>query len=230
MDGSGQEIAPGLHRIEAPLGERFVACYLIVGEQAALLFDTGVAETPEASSAPDCDAAGIPRTSVRWAVVSHCDVDHMGGDAAVKRAFPEVQLLAHEADARLIGDVEAIIDERYSEFREPHGIDIDGGMIEWCRSAAEAVPVDIRISGPTELDLGGRVVEVLPTPGHSDGSISIWDPTTRAALTADAILGDSLHFADGRPAFPPTYRSPCPYLRSIERVEALEPEWLLTAH
>ena len=207
-----------------------MACYLIVGEQAAVLFDTGVAETPEASIAPYCDAAGIPRESIRWAVISHCDVDHMGGDAAAKRVFPGVQLLAHEADARLIGDVEAIIEERYREFREGHGIDIDEGMIEWCRSAAQAVPVDNRVDGPTELDLGGRVVEVLPTPGHSDGSISIWDPSTRAALTADAILGDSLHFADGRPAFPPTYRSPGPYLRSIERVETLDPEWLLTAH
>ncbi|MEX1295493.1 MAG: MBL fold metallo-hydrolase [Candidatus Limnocylindrales bacterium] len=230
MDGRGQEIAGGLHRIEAPLGERFVACYLIVGERAAVLFDTGVAETPEASIAPYCEAAGIDRSSVRWAVISHCDVDHMGGDAAARRVFPEVRLLAHEADARLIGDVDAIIEERYREFRAPHGIDIDEGMIAWCRGAAEAAPVDIRIDAPTELDLGGRRVHLLPTPGHSDGSISVWDPTTRAALTSDAVLGDSLHFADGRPAFPPTYRRPGPYLRSIERIEALAPEWLLTAH
>ena len=46
MEGSGREIAPGLHRIEAPLGERFVACYLITGGRAAVLFDTGVAATP----------------------------------------------------------------------------------------------------------------------------------------------------------------------------------------
>ncbi len=230
MEGTGTELAPGLHRIEAPLGERFVACYVITGSDAAVLFDTGVAETPAGSIAPYCASAGIPLDTIRWAVISHCDVDHMGGDAAVKRLIPGVQLLAHEADTRLIGDVEAIIEERYREFRDEHGIDIDSGMIEWCRTAAEAAPVDIRITGPTELELGGRTVTVLPTPGHSDGSISVWDPATRAVLTSDAILGESLHFADGRPAFPPTYRKPGPYLETIAAVAALEPEWLLTAH
>jgi glyoxylase-like metal-dependent hydrolase (beta-lactamase superfamily II) len=230
MEGSGREITAGLHRIEAPLGERFVACYIIVGGEAALLFDTGVAATPEGSIVPYCEAAGIPLESFRWAVISHCDVDHMGGDAAARRLLPDAQLVAHRADARLIGDVEAIIEERYREFRDAHGIDIDQGMIDWCRSSAAAVPVDIRIDDETELDLGGRRVRLLPTPGHSAGSISVWDPATRAALTSDAILGETLHFADGRPAFPPTYREPGPYLRSIDAVEALEPEWLLTAH
>ena len=81
MDGSGREIAPGLHRIEAPLGERFVACYLVAGDRAAVLFDTGVAATPAAS------IAAVLRTrrastagSIGWVVISHCDVDHMGGE------------------------------------------------------------------------------------------------------------------------------------------------------
>jgi glyoxylase-like metal-dependent hydrolase (beta-lactamase superfamily II) len=73
-------------------------------------------------------------------------------------------------------------------------------------------------------------VQVLATPGHSDGSVSIWDPASRAVLTSDAILGDSLHYADGRAAFPPTYRDPAQYLRTIATIEALEPQWLLTAH
>ena len=230
MEGTGTQIAPGVHRIEAPLGERFVACYIVTGDSAAVLFDTGVAETPAASIVPYCEAAGIALDSIRWAVISHCDVDHMGGDAALKRLLPGVSLLAHAADARLIGDVEAIIEERYREFREAHGIDIDEGMMAWCREAAEAAPIDVVIDGRTELDLGGRRVQVLPTPGHSDGSVSLWDPATRVLLSADAILGESLHFADGRPAFPPTYRKPAPYLESVAAVEALAPEWLLTAH
>jgi hypothetical protein len=43
-------------------------------------------------------------------------------------------------------------------------------------------------------------------------------------------MGESLHFADGRAAFPPTYRKPTPYLESIAAIEALQPKWLLTAH
>ena len=34
MEGIGREVASGIHRIEAPLGDRYVACYLVVGEDA----------------------------------------------------------------------------------------------------------------------------------------------------------------------------------------------------
>ena len=42
LSAQGRELAPGLHRVEAPLGERFVACYLVVGDDATVLFDTGI--------------------------------------------------------------------------------------------------------------------------------------------------------------------------------------------
>jgi glyoxylase-like metal-dependent hydrolase (beta-lactamase superfamily II) len=230
MEGSGQELAPGLHRIEAPLGERFVACYLIVGSDATLLFDTGVDATPAGSIVPYCESAGIDIASIRWVLTSHCDVDHMGGNAAALALLPEADLVAHVADQPLIEDVEAIIEQRYREFRDGHAIDLDEAMMEWCRDSARAAPVDMAIDAPIELDLGDRSVDVLVTPGHSDGSISLWDRASRAALVSDAVLGDSLHFADGRAAFPPTYRRPAPYLASIAHLETLRPELLLTAH
>lgn len=230
MEGIGREVASGIHRIEAPLGDRYVACYLVVGEEAVLLFDAGIDGTPAGSILPYCRSAGIAPESIRHAVISHCDVDHMGGDAALKEQLPGVSILAHVDDQRLIEDVDRIIDERYREFRHDHAIDIDEATIEWCHQVARAAPIDVALSGSTELDLGGRRLTILHTPGHSPGSISIWDEATRGALTSDAVLGDSLHLADGRPAFPPTYRFPTPYRATIDALEALRPDLLLTAH
>jgi len=230
MEGTGQELAPGLHRIEAPLGERFVACYVISGDDSALLYDSGVDATPAASIVPYCESVGIDLERLRWVVISHCDVDHMGGDAAIKELLPGASLVAHAADQPLIEDVDRIIEERYREFRDDHGIDLDPAMTEWCRDVARAAPLDSAIDGPTHIDLGNRSVEVMHTPGHSEGSIALWDPVSSAALTSDAVLGESLHLADGRPAFPPTYRRPTPYLASISQVRSRRPELLLTAH
>ena len=230
MDGSGREVASGLHRIEAPLAERYVACYVIVGNDAALLFDTGVEVTPAGSMAPYRRAAGIAPADIRWVVVSHADVDHMGGDAAAKELLPGASLVAYRGDQLLIEDVEALIEQRYREFRDGHGIDLDPAMLGWCRVVARAAPIDVALEGSMLLDLGGRQVRILHTPGHSDGSISIWDPMTWAALSSDAVLGESVHLADGRPAFPPTYRRPRPHLESIAAIEALAPALLLTAH
>lgn len=230
MEGDGIELARGLHRIEAPLGERYVACYLVIGADTALLVDTGVDATPAGSLAPYCERIGLDRERVRWIVVSHCDVDHMGGDAAARALFPQAALVAHAADRALIEDVGRIVEERYREFAAPHGIDIAPETIAWCHEVARAATVDLVIEGPVTIDLGERAVTILPTPGHSPGSISVHDPASGALLTSDAVLGRTLHLRDGRPAFPPTYRRPGPYRATIEALARLGPRWLLTAH
>jgi glyoxylase-like metal-dependent hydrolase (beta-lactamase superfamily II) len=207
-----------------------VACYLVVGERAALLFDTGIDDTPVDTLLPYLEAIGLAREHVRWIVVSHCDVDHMGGNAAARALFPQAALVAHSADRALIEDVGRIVEERYREFAGPHGIDIAPETIAWCHEVARAARVDLALDGAALIDLGGRSVRIMPTPGHSPGSLSLHDPTTGAVLTSDAVLGLTLHLRDGRPAFPPTYRLPGPYRDTITTLGALAPRWLLTAH
>jgi hypothetical protein len=46
------EVAPGIHRIEADLGERYVCQYLLVGDERTLLVDTGLRDMPEEVIAP----------------------------------------------------------------------------------------------------------------------------------------------------------------------------------
>ena len=41
------EIAQGIHRVEAPLGDRFVCMYLLVGDECTILIDTGIAKMPQ---------------------------------------------------------------------------------------------------------------------------------------------------------------------------------------
>jgi hypothetical protein len=40
-----EEVAAGIHRIESDLGPRFIAQYLVVGEERTVLVDTGLADT-----------------------------------------------------------------------------------------------------------------------------------------------------------------------------------------
>lgn len=230
MDGSGFEVAPGIHRIEAPLGDRFVACHLVVGSRAAVLVDTGVDATPRDSIAPYCDRIGLARDRIRWIVVTHDDVDHMGGNASAAAAFPAAAFVAHQRDIELVEDVGRIVRERYSEFAVDHGIDVEPGFKAWCHAVARAVPIDLRLAGSLELALGDRTIEVFETPGHSHGSISVWDSATRSAIIGDAVLGATVRTADGRPAFPPTYRYPGPYRRTIDELARRGPALLLAAH
>jgi glyoxylase-like metal-dependent hydrolase (beta-lactamase superfamily II) len=224
------EIRPGLHRIPAPLGERFVALYLLVGPDGALLVDTGIRESITETLLPYLDEHGIERTTVRWALNTHCDFDHTGGNGALKAAIPGIELLVHELDRELTEDVQRLIDVRYGEFREADGFDDPPETTAYLRSVSDLVPVDRVVRGSEDLDLGDRRVRILHVPGHSPGHLAVHDPRNRAVLIGDATLGTTVPTADGRPAFPPTYRDVDPYLASIALFRSLEPDLLLTAH
>lgn len=51
-------------------------------------------------------------------------------------------------------------------------------------------------TGAVPFDLGGRVLEVLGTPGHHQASITIYDPWTGLLLTGDTILPGRLYIED----------------------------------
>ena len=55
----------------------------------------------------------------------------------------------------------------------------------------------IDVSEGDELDLGGRTVRIIETPGHSPGSISILDPKNRILFTGDCCCrGEILAFSE----------------------------------
>ena len=224
------EIRPGLHRIQAPLGERFIAMYLLTGPTGALLFDTGVTESVTDTLLPYLREIGFDLADLHWAISSHCDFDHTGGNAALLAAAPHVELMAGADDVPLSEDLEVLIRERYAEFRDADGFDDPAETTAYIRSAAAVAPIARALHGGEEFDLGDRVIRVLHTPGHSDGHLALWDSANSALIIADATLGDTVPTADGEPAFPPTYRDTDPYLASIALFESLAPELLLTAH
>src|SRR5215204_3338652 len=93
----GMEILPGIHRIESDLGERFMCQYLLVGEERTVLVDTGLAETPEEVIVPYLGEIGLGVEDVDEVIISHADVDHCGGNRALKEMNPELRFSGGEA-------------------------------------------------------------------------------------------------------------------------------------
>lgn len=224
------EIRPELHRIQAPLGERFVALYLLEGPAGALLFDTGLDETVEGTLLPYLAEIGFDLASLRWVISSHCDFDHTGGNAALLGAAPHVEVLAGALDVPLVESVDELIRVRYGEFREADGFDDPPETTAFVRANTGLVPVARALQGGEQFDLGDRVVRVLHAPGHSPGHLALWDETNRALVIGDATLGETVMTADGAPAFPPTYRDTDPYLASIAAFRGFDADLLLTSH
>jgi len=75
-----------------------------------------------------------------------------------------------------------------------------------------------------ELKLGTKTLQVLHTPGHSPGSISLYWPEKKALFTGDVVFAMGV----GRTDFPGGDGN---LLRdSIERLARLDAEWLLSGH
>ena len=80
---------------------------------------------------------------LRYLVNTHFHQDHTGGNPSVLGSFPGVELVAGETDAERI---EAQLDERR---------------------------IDIRVAGGDTLELGSATIDVLDTPGHTPGHVSL---------------------------------------------------------
>lgn len=79
--------------------------------------------------------------------------------------------------------------------------------------------------GAGKLDLGGRTVEILPTPGHHPSHVMVYDPATHILFSGDAIYPGRLFFECGEAG---------EYAASIDRVakfaETHQVDWLLGGH
>ncbi len=228
------EVAPGIHRIETPLEDRLNCLYLFIGSERTLLVDSGLSSTPREFLLPYLDALGLHPNQIHYVITTHADIDHMGGNAAVRTLSPDAVFMCHRLDRCMIEDLALLIDERYGEFHVAHGIFESVEMQAWMHAHAQGTPIDLVLTGNERIHLGpGWFVEVLHTPGHSRGHLSIIDPRSESIVVADAVLGQTLLTQDGRPAFPPTYRYLDSYLRTIQRlldIPITPTTTLLTSH
>jgi glyoxylase-like metal-dependent hydrolase (beta-lactamase superfamily II) len=224
------EVAPSIHRIESVLGPRPFSQYLVRGERT-LLVDTGVKETPGDVILPFLAEAGIDPSEIDLVLVSHADVDHFGGNAALREVAPGALVCAHAADTPWVESSERILRERYGWY-EGYGVPYPEGVLDWLGDAmGPDTPVDVQLAGGERFRLGPELtVEVLHLPGHSPGHLGLWEPVSRTAIVQDAVMARGLLDTDGNVIHPPPARDVAGYERSARLLKELRPARLLTAH
>ncbi len=225
MTWKAVEVAPGITRIESILGPRPFSQYLLRDERS-MLVDTGVKETPADVILPALDGAVVD-----FVLVSHADVDHFGGNAAIHEAMPEALFFASRLDTPWIEDADLIMRERYGWYGA-FGIGYDPDTAAWLENAmGRSRPIDVQLQGGEVFRLGPQLsVEILPLPGHSPGHIGVWEPRSRTAVVMDAVLASGLLDTGGRVIHPPPIVDVAGYETSVRLLQELDPTLLLTGH
>ena len=174
--------------------------YLIVDE-VAVLIDAG----RNASAIIDNVEEVIDPREIEFIILTHCHHDHTAAVPALKEATG-AKVLIGEGEVCDIGDDVATGSYRYGD--DPAEFGVDGTLEEG----------DI-------ISLGEWALSVIGTPGHSPGSISLYEPKARALFSGDTLFP---HGNIGR-----TRRSEeavRDLVRSIERLASLDVLVLYPGH
>jgi glyoxylase-like metal-dependent hydrolase (beta-lactamase superfamily II) len=229
--GAKMEILQGIHRIESDLGERFMCQYLLIGEERTVLVDTGLSGTPGEVIVPYLEGIGLGIEDVDEVIISHADVDHCGGNRALKEMNPGLRFSCGEADRAWVESNERITAEIYL-WSEPYGFGPDEESKDWIRTELGGdSPVDVGLRGGETLRLGPDWrVEILNLPGHTPGHLGIWDAKNEAAIIIDAALETGIYDRGGNRLLPPRYFDAAAYQNTVRTLRSLRPGYLLTAH
>jgi len=210
VEREGLKITERIHLVKAPLGETFTGVYLLLGKEIVLI-DTGLHKTPEEKVFPYLEQLGRSPSEIALVVLTHGHGDHYEGIPAVKKVSG-AKVAVHKADAWLIEeDLDAAL------FRSLHEKYPD------CFRPVKAEPypkADLLLKEGESLNLAGEEYQVLEIPGHTDGSIGLYQPQQQLLFTGDAVSGDFLHF----------YGDPDRCIASDQRLLGLKVELLLASH
>jgi len=205
--------------------------YLFDGPERKLLFDTGISGTPTDVIWPYLERAGCAPEDLDAVINSHADVDHSGGNKAIRERHQTARLWCHELDRPWIESNRAMMAENYCWY-ETYGFGPDEESKAWIRRELGGdAPIDVGLRGGETIRLGPDWrIEIMHLPGHTYGALGIWDARSRAAIIIDAVLYDGIYSRAGDRLIPPRYYDLSAYQSTIRRLIALQPDVLLTAH
>jgi glyoxylase-like metal-dependent hydrolase (beta-lactamase superfamily II) len=219
----------GIHTIDTGFGRpTFDAAYLVVEHGRGAFVDSGTSHSlPHFLAA--IEAADLEPKDIDWVILTHVHLDHAGGAGQLMKHLPYAKLAVHPRGARHMIDPSALIAGAAGVYGEE----------EVRRSYGEivAVPAErvVEASDGFVVDLAGRALLCLDTPGHARHHIAIHDDRSRAFFTGDTF-GLSYRELDSPggafiiPTTSPVQFEPDEAHRSIDRMLGFEPEAMYLTH
>lgn len=192
--------------------------YLIVGEKLAFI-DTGLPQYFE-DVRKYVEDLGHRLQDISFIINTHVHEDHVGCNKALKDIC-KAKLAIHELDAKYI---ENPVDFLKDTFRHmPPSEDYVREAKSWKDN------VDIFLKDGDIIELGGVTLEVVRTPGHTQGSICLYDEERKILFSGDALQGTTAYVEKFGP-ITGLYTDLDAYIHSIQRLLSLDVDMILPGH
>jgi len=207
---------------------QFDASHLIVQNGRAAFVDTGTNySVPRLLDA--LRDKQIPVDAVNYVILTHVYLDHAGGAGLLMRELPNARAVIHPRGVRHMVDPGVLIAGATAVY----------GAEEVQRSYGELVPIPAnRIDTAGDgyvIDLAGRELVCLDTPGHARHHICIHDTRSGAFFTGDTFGLSYREFDTDKGAFilptsTPVQFEPDALKASIERMLGYAPQQMFLTH
>jgi glyoxylase-like metal-dependent hydrolase (beta-lactamase superfamily II) len=194
-------ISEPMGRVDPRIGVATCNMYLFVGRERAALVDSGM-------GIGDLRGVVLQLTDLPCTVLNtHSHWDHVGSNAS----FAETAI--HQLEADKLGH-----EQRLGQFRQAFRCPADPAVLppSFDVNAYHIVPPEATrtIRDGDQIDLGGRLIEAVHTPGHSPGHTAYLDRASGLVCTGDtAYEGPVFACFEGG--------DPLAFMRTASRLAAL---------
>jgi glyoxylase-like metal-dependent hydrolase (beta-lactamase superfamily II) len=224
-----QPLSHGIHAIDTGFHrDVFDAAYLVVENGRAAFIDTGTNfAVPRLLGA--LQALGLAVDVVDWVIPTHVHLDHAGGVGLLMQHLPNAKLLVHPRGARHMIDPSKLWAGAMAVY----------GEAEMNRSYGHLLPVpEARVLTSHDgqvVELAGRPLLLIDTPGHARHHHCIWDEASRGWFTGDTFGLSYREFDTDKgvwiiPTSTPVQFEPEMLQASVQRLLAAEPAWMYLTH
>jgi glyoxylase-like metal-dependent hydrolase (beta-lactamase superfamily II) len=233
------EVGPGVHRVPLPLpndGLRAVNVYVVQTDDGLVLVDAGW-DIPESREllATTLDGLGFGLDDIRRFLVTHVHRDHYTQAVVIRREFgshvglgvderPTLALLQDADRSPLADQIGQLRVAGASELADRIEAAVGGHRAEpeqW------ESPDEWLTAGEIAL-AGGRVLEAVPTPGHTAGHLVFHDESGGLLFAGDHVLPTITPSIGFEPVLSENPLGA--FLRSLELVRSRPDAVLLPAH
>lgn len=206
----------------------FAAIHLIVEGNTAALVDSGTLYSVPGVMETLCQK-NISPESISYLFLTHIHLDHAGGAGKLMSLLPNAKLVVHPRAVRHMVDPARLIESTMTVY----------GKENFKRMYGEIIPVDgsriIEAPDKFYIEMNGRTLLFLDTPGHARHHICIYDELSRSFFTGDTFGVSYREFdVDGLefvfPTTTPVQFDPSEAHHSLDRIMSYDPQYAFLTH
>jgi glyoxylase-like metal-dependent hydrolase (beta-lactamase superfamily II) len=168
---------------------------------------------------------GLDISELHTVIVSHTHADHMGAIAYFRERLPRLTVVDHEVDAPYLRDNTLLNRAFDADLVAQH---FPGNHFDILEFYAAFCPIsetspDRTVREGDVLECGAYAFQVIHTPGHHPGHISLYEENEKILFVGD-MLGMEVPF------YTPSSGGAEGYLASMEKYRALEVDLIVPSH